>query len=281
MKRILVGMLLAVLCSLTTVAQDGPLSGIILYDFGEKTSTYIYADTARVRMEPSLQATVLDTLLTGDELTIVRKTDVELMGSGKTANWFSVQYIKNGTKKNGYIWGGLLSLKSMRRGNLKFVYGINTIVADDTIKYESDVYINQSAYAGLKVVQNNKVISRIQYKIGRESAVFTYAGMSDGKKLRNIEYIIRLGFSGEACGIPAYDNYFLWNGKALIPMPQISSSADAGAYAHSEHYIFPSDKGGKPGKVLFKEETMEEEEGKKPKISRKTKVYNWNGTALL
>jgi hypothetical protein len=256
---------------------------IPVYEFAEKTETYVFADTAKIRLQPSLEAGVQDTLFTGDAITILRPTNELTNGSGKLARWYEVRYTKEGYTRQGFIWGGLLSLKAMRRGAVKFVYGINSI-SEDSVKAGQEVYVQTLAKVGVKAVKEGKVIAREKYAIGGESLQFTEAGIVNAAGLKNVECIVRTFFSGAACGVPSPAQYYLWNGTQFIALPSIYDVADAGVFYHEEKYIFPSDKGGQPGKILFKEVTEETDEDKpdaKPKLKKSSKVYRWDGKRLV
>ncbi|MDN3694473.1 hypothetical protein QWZ06_20455 [Chryseobacterium tructae] len=85
--------------------------------------------------------------------------------------------------------------------------------------------------------------------------------------------------SGEACGIATYDQYVLYKDKKLITLPQLMNVGDAGAYYHSEEYVFPNDKGGISNAFILKVEDMETDDKDREKKKRSSKTYLWNGSS--
>ncbi|PZT97255.1 MAG: SH3 domain-containing protein, partial [Chryseobacterium sp.] len=85
--------------------------------------------------------------------------------------------------------------------------------------------------------------------------------------------------SGEACGIPSYDQYVLFKDKKLIVLPQLMNVGDADVYYHSEEFVFPNDKGGVPNAFIFKMEEMEKDDRDREKKKRASKTYLWDGNS--
>jgi hypothetical protein len=80
--------------------------------------------------------------------------------------------------------------------------------------------------------------------------------------LTNVQNIIVLAFSGEACGIPSYDYYLAWTkDSVLVRLPDKTNVGDAGAFYHSENFTFPNEKNGKPDMILW--DMIVEEESEK------------------
>jgi hypothetical protein len=280
MKKI-IALLLCTLPLLATAQEQEYSMGV--YELGENKETYIFADTARIRQSPSLQAAVLDSLFAGDALTLLRRTDTITNGSGKKAPWYEVRYEKDGKSRQGYIWGGLLSFRALRRGAVKFVYGIYHI-STDSVRDQFDIYTTDNAHVGIKVLKDGKIVARDSYTVGTESLMDTEAGFQDAKGLKQVETVLRTVFSGAACAVPTFTHYHCWNGTQLIALPVITDVSDAGVFYHDETYIFPADKGGQPGKIIFKEiteETADDSPKAKPKVKKSSKVYQWDGKKLV
>ncbi len=252
------------------------------FKFEQGHNTYIFADTAKIRDEPGLTAKVIDTLLAGDEITITEVSETKTTSSGKEAPWYKVSYSKNEIKETGYVWGALLSFSAHRRGNTKFVYGIDKVIIISTEKeYVDDVF------ASVKVIENGVIKRKVSFKFDNsDSANYPSAITLDNRGLTSNKIIFKCTFSGGACAVPTYDFYFLWNGNSLYSLPNLISSVDAVSEGPvdwvgiTQEYIFPKDKGGKPNQIILYESTSDYDKNEKLVEKETYKQYSWNGSVL-
>lgn len=240
--------------------------------------TYVFADTLFVRKMPNLNSAVQDTIFVGDDVKIIDGSKVLKIGN-RAFPWFKISYINNkNIKQTGYAWGGLLSFKALRRGNTKFVYSIPKIIfkgnpADDVS--ESIVQV--------KAVESKKTIAKMDMTINSESTRLSNANMLNSNGLINISSIISVSFSGEACAIPSYYFYLLWDGKKFYQAPKSESISDAGVYNEDYSLIFPFNKGGIKNKVIQNytlEQIVDEEKDKWKSKNHKT-IYSWTGSGFV
>jgi hypothetical protein len=251
----------------------------------DTTERYIFADTAFIRISPDTKQPSIDTLLAGDNITITGVTPNALTIRGIKGPWLKINYTKNGSPKNGYIWQGLVSCMPLRRGDIKFVYAIERRV--DSIKVsgkERDTI--RRFLVTLKVVQDGKVLVKSSVVTpDDESANFSFAKVMSGMGLTSVQNIIVLTFGGEACGIPEYNYYIaLTKSNQLVRLPDKMNVADAGVFNHAETFTFPNEKNGKPDMVIW---NMITEEGTEKidkngdlifkTIEKKTANYMWDG----
>lgn len=68
--------------------------------------------------------------------------------------------------------------------------------------------------------------------------------------LEGIQYIHRVGFHGEACGISTTHYYLGWNGENFVVMFSKSSVSDAGVSYYEEKILFPSEHNLEPGQLI-------------------------------
>ena len=239
---------------------------------------YIFADTAYVRVTPDTKQPPADTLFAGDDITITEITSNVLTIRGLKGPWLKISYTKNGESKTGYIWQGLISCPPLRRGDVKFVYGIERRADSNTIKRFQVV---------LKVVQKGSVVAKTSFLTwDDESANFSEGKVMSGMGLTNVSNFVVLTFSGEACGIPTYDYYIAFTKSTqLVRFPIKENIADAGVFYHEETFTFPSEKNGKPNKVILnkksEEVTEKIDQNGDPVFKtteKKTEQYAWNGT---
>jgi hypothetical protein len=269
-----------------------------LYSFGQEMDTYIplygslsgdqyvYADTAYVRSSPGIKAGIHDTLFVGDNVTIISNEKTTSSVKGILAQWSKIHYWKDGKQKEGFMWAGLLTLNAMRKGDTKFIYGVERVVTNtdkDVPNLKLEDYI-----IGLKVVKPKQKVAYYKFKLdSRESISFTTSQVGGGKGLDNIKNIIALTFSGEACGIPTLTYRFGWTGEKLCQLPLETDIADADVYFYDENLTFPTDKNGKPNSIVIQveEEEATDKTDKKGnpvyKTTRERKVYKWDGFKVI
>ncbi|MFC3158812.1 hypothetical protein ACFOEQ_10015 [Chryseobacterium arachidis] len=129
-------------------------------------------------------------------------------------------------------------------------------------------------------MEGNTLIDEVSFETGSaESLSFGTFNIESNHKLQNVELTLKATVSGEACGIPSYDQYVLFKDKKLIALPQLMNVGDADVYYHSEEFIFPNDKGGIPNAFILKMEEMEKDEKDREKKKRASKTYIWNGNS--
>ncbi|MBV8251768.1 MAG: hypothetical protein JO154_04100 [Chitinophaga sp.] len=251
----------------------------------DSSERYIFSDTAFIRPAPNTKQAPLDTLFAGDNIIVTQITNQALTIRGLQGPWLKILYNKNGEQRNGYVWQGLISCTPMRRGDIKFVYGVERRADSAYVNEYKERDTVRRYFVRLKVVQNGAVIAKGSVITGDdESASYSSGKVMSGMGLTNVQNIVVLTFSGEACGIPTYDYYFaLTKDNQLVRFPDKTNIGDADAFYHSEQFIFPNEKGGQPDMVIW---DMEEEEatdkvGKDGahimKTTDKGKVYyNWD-----
>nr|WP_295876273.1 SH3 domain-containing protein [uncultured Chitinophaga sp.] len=288
MKKLL--LFLFVCISHQLFAQDEPnfpdmRSWSIYLSGNDSTDRYIFSDTAYIRVSPDTKQAPIDTLLAGDNVTVTGMTTKSLTIRGLQGPWLKIGYHKNGEYRSGYIWQGLISCAPLRRGDLKFVYGIerraDSIAVSGNKKDTFPKYLVR-----LKVVQNGVLLTKAAQIIGDdETANFSDGKIMSGMGLTNVQHIVVLTFTGAACGVPTDEYYFAWTKDGqLLQLLTKTNIGDADAYYHSEEFVFPNEKNGQPDMIAW---NMEEAEGtdKVDKngmnimkvTAKKSKRYAWDG----
>ena len=252
---------------------------------GDTTERYIFADTAFIRISPDTKQAPADTLFAGDNITVTGITPNALTIRGLKGPWLKIQYAKNGVAKNGYVWQGLVSFGLLRRGDIKFVVGLERKI-DSVSGSGKDKYTRTYFLGKLKVVQQGAVQTKAAFLTDDdESANFFDAKIMSGMGLTNVQHMIDLTFLGAACAIPTHDYYFAFTKSGhLVRLPDKFNVSDAGSYYHGETFTFPNEKNGKPNTILWKmieEEGTEETDKKGEQIykvtDKKSKTYTWDG----
>jgi hypothetical protein len=253
--------------------------------YNDTTDRYIFADTALIRISPDTKQPPADTLFAGDNITVTGMEPKTLTIRGLKGPWLKINYTKNGQAKTGYIWQGLVSCRELRRGDVKFVLGIERR-ADSVTGSGKDKVIRRRFLVKLKVVQQGTVRAKAGFITDDdESANFCDGKVMSGMGLSNVQHIIDITFSGGACGVPSYDYYFAFTRSGqLIRFPDKFNVSDAGVYYHGETFTFPNEKNGKPDTILWKmteeEATEETDKNGEPKYkvtASKSATYTWDG----
>lgn len=252
--------------------------------YSDTADRYIYADTAFIRISPDTRQAPIDTLFAGDNIRITGASPNALTIRGLRGPWLQISYAKNGEEKNGFIWQGLVSGKPLRRGDIKFVYGIERKMNNSNVQDNQTVSLPYYQVK-LKIVQNGKIISQASFTTPNdESANFSDARIMSGLGLTNVQNMVVISFSGEACGIPTLDYYFAFTkNNTLVRFPDKTNVADAGVYYHSETFIFPSEKNGKPDQLVWnmteEEATERTDKNGEPIMkltAKKNKTWTWD-----
>jgi hypothetical protein len=252
---------------------------------GDTIERYIFADTALVRSTPDTKLVPSDTLFTGDNISITGITNNSLTLRGIRGPWLKISYRKYGILKKGYIWQGLVSCTSLRKGNTKFIYAIDRR-ADSIYTSGKSKDTLRRYLVKLKVLKDGKTITKSSFlTYDDESAQYSNSRVMSGMGLTNVENIVVISFGGEACAIPLNEYYFaLTNNNRLIRLPDKMNVSDAGSYYHTETFTFPNEKNGKPDMVIWNstdEEATEKVNKKGEPIikttGKKSATYIWDG----
>jgi len=241
----------------------------------------VFADIAYIRDYPGTNGKVIDSLTNGDKIRILSEGYNPSKIRGFTAPWHKVEYKnKQGQKKEGYIWLGLLALGKVSKANeAQFIFGI--------LKHNKETsYSAANDLIEVKVFdQAGTLLDRAYYPAELDGQSFTDSKLLSNMGLDNLESIYRIGFLGEACGIASNHYYFGWNGTTLTPMFYKSSVSDAGVYYYDEKILFPSEHKLDKNLILKDIEIGEvvDEDAEEPvfKTTKQRKKYHWDGHRIF
>lgn len=277
MKTLLTALFLLTLQLFT--AQENEVYADGVFNFTENKNQKIFTDWTRVRKEPGTDAQIIDSLQTNQQVMILKKEEaVPVLQLGeRRANWYKVSYQKGDVVSEGYVWGGNLCVGYRNKNGYDFLFGLSKTV-DRKIKDLKEP--NKQNIAGIKILEGNTLIDEVYFDTGKGEELSTASfSIESNHKLQDVEFTLKAMVSGEACGIATYDQYVLYKDKKLITLPQLMNVGDAGAYYHSEEYVFPNDKGGIPNTFILKVEDMEVDEKDRETKKRSSKTYLWNGSS--
>ncbi|WP_433628101.1 SH3 domain-containing protein [Chryseobacterium cucumeris] len=256
-------------------AQENEVYADGIFSFEENKTQKIFTDWTRVRLDPGVNAQIVDSLQVNQQVMILKKENAVLKLGERNANWYKISYQKGENTLEGYIWGGNLCVGYRNKNGYDFLFGLSKTI-DRKNKEINE--IEKQNIAGIKVLEGNTLIDEVYFDTGRGEELSSAAfNIESNHKLQNVEFTLKAMVSGEACGIASYDQYVLFKGKKLIALPQLTNVGDAGVFYHSEEFIFPNDKGGIPNAFILKVEDMEVDERDREKKKHSFRTYLWNG----
>ncbi|NDW09472.1 SH3 domain-containing protein [Dysgonomonas sp. 520] len=275
MKIRILSLLTLVLSSISIYAQN---SGFYYYnDSAEANKRYIYSNIANVRSGAGTGYEGIDKLPCGHEVAIFAQAKESSVIDDLQGYWVKIRYEKDGETKEGYLWDQNLSYTQLRRGNVKFVFGLN-----GTKKKDEDYTV---AEAGVKAVKDNEIVSQKNFEVGAHSAIHGRVLPQTG--LSGAEQVIELTYGGEACGIPTDNFYFVWTGTELVHLIRTTSVGDSGIYGYWETLVFPEQHRFEDIVVKMIGQYEEDETRTNPSTGDyeliyryKTEMYKWNGRKL-
>lgn len=249
-----------------------------VFNFEENKIQKIFTDWTRIRQSPNVNAQIMDSLQTNQQILILKKDETILKLGERRANWYKISYQKGDKTSEGYVWGGNLCVGYRNKNGYDFLFGLTKTINKKDKEYP-EINIQQNI-ASVKVVEGNTLIDEVSFETGSaESLSYGTFNIESNHKLQNVELTLKATVSGEACGIASYDQYILFKDKKMIALPQLMNVGDADVYYHTEEFVFPNDKGGIPNTFIFKMEEMEKDEKDREKKKKASKVYLWNGNS--
>ncbi|MCE4064186.1 SH3 domain-containing protein [Chryseobacterium gleum] len=248
-----------------------------IFGFEENKAQKIFTDWTRVRLDPGVNGKIADSLQTNQQVMILKKEEGVLKLGERAANWYKISYQKGDNTLEGYVWGGNLCVGYRNKNGYDFLFGLSKTIDRKNKEFNE---IEKQNIAGIKVMEGNTLIDEVYFDTGKGEELSSGSfNIESSHKLQNVEFTLKAGVSGEACGIAGYDQYVLFKDKKLIALPQLMNVGDAGAFYHSEEFVFPNDKGGIPNAFILKVEDMEVDEKDREKKKQSSKTYLWNGSS--
>lgn len=248
-----------------------------IFGFEENKAQKIFTDWTRVRLDPGVNGKIADSLQANQQVMILKKEEAVLKLGERAANWYKISYQKGDNTLEGYVWGGNLCVGYRNKNGYDFLFGLSKTIDRKNKEFNE---IEKQNIAGIKVMEGNTLIDEVYFDTGKGEELSSGSfNIESSHKLQNVEFTLKAGVSGEACGIAGYDQYVLFKDKKLIALPQLMNMGDAGVFYHSEEFVFPNDKGGIPNAFILKVEDMEVDEKDREKKKQSSKTYLWNGSS--
>ena len=232
------------------------------YEFKNGEIAYMFGNDVKLRDQPNTESDVLSLLKIGEQIEILEKSNSEMEFDGIESPWYKIKS-KN---KVGFVLGSLISLDRVINGNQIYLIslrkdGLNlflkTRVLDNDLKFKENVSQLLTGEFSIKATGN--------------------------KGLENIKSIFKIDYLAESCGVNGGGIYLFYDGHELIKAIDYAQVADADLYWFIEEYIFPNDKDGIKGKVVYKSEIGETKEYETEWTESKTtrRILEWNGKEMF
>jgi Bacterial SH3 domain len=222
--------LLTLLFAISLYSSNAQQSFQMEWPAGDTVS--VFGDKINVRSQPSTDAGTVTQWVAGDLLRIVEASTQTATMNGITLPWYKVQSLDKRT--SGFVWGGLLSvLPPSKLGDTRFVGGIVKMNPGKEPENLPDYTFE------IRAVRNSAVVSKAMTNIKGQGYIYFHPVEAGARGLKGYTGLMTMTLSGEACGIPWYDWYVLWNGSQLSSLPVCESISDADVFSHLERYLFP------------------------------------------
>lgn len=241
----------------------------------------IGAKNCYVREEASTNSELKDSLQIGSKIKVIKYTEDYLNIKGLNLSWVEIEYHKNNEIKTGYLWKGFIALGCSTKGDTTFLTSIDSKYSKK-VKNEYGEFDAEFYKISIKAINSdNQIIGEKSFSNQLAESLFFQNSAIKSWGLKDLKVIYRISFSGEACGIPTYHNYFGWNGKEFLALPEKMDVGDAGAYYHNEEFIFPKEKGGQPNTIIKNiteaENTDDSLESYSFLVKKSIEYYSWDG----
>jgi hypothetical protein len=272
-------MFLTILCVVTSLIAQAECA---VYDYGQfvpGSTVLLFGDKVNARVQPSINAEVVATLTIGEPMQIISMAETRYTVNDYTTNWYQVAFEDEGEIKEGYIWGGLLSIVSL------------SLVTHD--EENSDVFVfgitgfsEEKGFTGeARMAMDGNIVSRVGFDImghtDEEGGGYSHSisGIALGDAgFSHLDNIFVLSFLYEACGVTNGDLLLFWNGKKLSYGAQGVSISEADAFSETFQFYFPNEIEGSPD-YLIHVQSYNEYYDDVP-AENTVKLYKWNGKVL-
>jgi len=226
--------ILLLLMAQTAFGQDAKYI-FVNHEFSKGEVAYMFGNDVKLRDQPNTSSNVITLLKIGNKIEILEKSDVIMEFDGIGSPWYKVQF----QDKIGYVLGSFISLDRAIFDNLTYLISLK--------RDESKVYLKT------RVLENSQFKENITQLLTEEFSIKS----TGNRGLQNIESILEINYLAESCGVNGGGFYLFYNNQDLIKAFDYTIVHDADLYWCVENYIFPADKDGQEGKILFKREIGE------------------------
>ena len=233
---------------------------------------YTLATDISLRDKTEFNANVLTKLPIATPVKIEEVLEKTSKQHGFRAPWYRISYNEAGTRRSGFVWGGLLTQTIVRTKQIDGVIFLMGIVNADSSK--------QRVRLQVRAARDGKEVSKIEYdaatafKDDVSSAATSFGGLG----LKDVNDALVFSLENEQ---QTGQHLLFWNGKQLIDGCEITTKKEKKSSLVAE-FIFPTQKGGKPQTIVLNTtQTNYDDNGVEKKSKKKTSLLKWNGRKLI
>jgi len=225
-------------------------------------SYFLYGNNVSLREAPNQDANKIASLAANEYIEVLEVTDKTHFIYGKESPWVKV---RAAGKLEGYLVSGLIAVGSRT-------------LADGSVLLYTRAKSDETSYSQIMMrrMLNEKIFDLGTFDLANDSFGIN---LHDSRGLKNINHILEIDYLAEACGEEGGRAYFAMNldEENLLPLGLYSSVGDGGMFHQSENLIFPDDKNGTEGIIIYEgEEGAENEDTGEYRTVSKVKHYSWS-----
>lgn len=223
---------------------------------------YLFGHDVAFRSQSEKNSEVIDVLKIGTEVKVIEKSEKSIDFRGKESYYYKVEH----NNKTGYVLGSLISLEKKQIGDFKYFF-----------TYGKD---GERFYIIIRTLDNQNEIKELVTELGTVEFSFD---LSDNKGIDGISNIVFVNYLAEACGVDGGGIYFFQTENELKKVFKIIQVSDAGVYWNIEELIFPTDKNGVKGKIVYQKELgdYKDETTNWVEISKVSRELEWKNSEIL
>lgn len=232
--------------------------------FQNNSTVHLFGDRANIRQSPSLNdKNIVAVLPIGTPVTILANAQNMTTLNGLKNTWYKIQFQDKGQSKTGFVWGGLLSMASVKLApDLLMLTGITSY---------------KDGYQGeIRLVSKEKITQKVSYQPFSFDSDGFYNYSLIPKSLGSMgltgtKNLVSLEFQYPACGYPNGFLYFPFDGAKLYAPLKTQSVSEGGVFHVLEVATFPSDH-KQANKVIITLDESDFDEAKNDYVLKEQKI---------
>jgi hypothetical protein len=200
--------------------------------------TAIFGDRVNIRESPSKTAAILEVLPIGQPVEVIAFDSTRLTINGRTACWHLIAWSDAAKqKKQGWVWGGYLSLAGGGCLNqVTFLVGCTEVKKSKQGRW--NLFIHE-----IKAVKDFQLSDKIKLpEVHLGEGQDFRLGIHSSKGVPGVQHVVQFEWYGAICGGLHENFYALWTKDGHFQMlPPLKSMGESGYYTDIEEYIFPDE----------------------------------------
>ncbi len=249
-----------------------------------KEELIISAKNCYIRSEPNTNSILLDSLQLGNKVNFIKDTEIDINIKGLELSWVEVEYSKGNQIRKGYLWKGFIAISVDNYKDYSIITSVDRKFIKKTTDKDNNTYDQTNYGFTIKLLEKDHFIKEKSFVKNISDNMSSISKTISNWGLKEIDFIYKISFIGEACAIPTEDIYFGWNGKEMLKIIEKYSVGDGNAYYYSEELIFPKEKNGQANTIIkkSKDATNDDDslETSKFTVKEKTEYFLWDGKQL-